>query len=416
MKKLLLWGGIFLVGIYGVLYYFSTQSDAYRPHTTVVAVVPSFIEQESTATPPVLTPDIIATTSEITMPTSTEDLSVAKEIIISPIIEKKPVVLIQEVSLTPLSKGKLGEGWNSNSWGLLKEKNNISFTHPWAAYSLYATSTDISNTYSVALVVEADKEAVSHLYLTFYNGKTRVGGVPLALYDNATSSAHSLIVPTADMKLWGKIITDILIESDATGTVKISSIALSPNNDSSKIALPEVIPEAGIPVPQAPLVPTVLAPFAETPKIYSAGLRGAWSVHARRVDIDLQNEERSITGKSIKVRFNSTSSALTIEHPRGIATKGYTTLNIFVYGGVTDHEWQELYVTLYDAAGGKLGTKQISDFAPSQRLQMQTWLNYKLQLSDFGAKDVVIKTIDIENASITQEGDSLWIDAVELEP
>lgn len=437
MRKTLLYAAIFFSLCYGVLYYFSMQSDRYRKHAIeTVALAPSAPATAAATTTEEVTLDtatstqyisLVATDTETALPqkeeAKTDDKKVPAKtpVAVKTIATTTPIVIIPP-STQVLKNGILGSGWKNNSWGIRGDSERllgvnsltIDFLNQWSAYSLYSSGMSLKDLYTVSLTISSEDANTNHLFLSFYSGKERIGGVPLASYLDNSPLTHTLMIPIADAKMSSTTITDILLESDAPTTIELRNILLLKESGSTKIAVavaPTVAPEVAPPAPAPTPAPQ---PLASSANIYFKGIQDHWVFRTWKIDLDPMNEEKSITGLSMKVHFNSTTSALYLEHPQGIATKGYDTLSISVYGGVTDHEWQQLYVTLYDANGKKLGTHEITDFTSPPSLQMQTWKTYVLPLWAFNASDTVIKAIGIENASITQDGDYVWIDGVGL--
>lgn len=90
---------------------------------------------------------------------------------------------------------------------------------------------------------------------------------------------------------------------------------------------------------------------------------------------------------------------------------------MYIYGGVTDHEWQQLIISAYDESGNKLGSVDAMKFSGNGSLRMQTWNKADIPLREINATNAVIKTIDIENVAVTktiEANDHMWIDDIRL--
>ena len=324
----------------------------------------------------------------------------------------RPPIVEVPVSAEIVDRGTPTKTWHNNSWGVdirkdeVAGESKIKFTSPWAAYSLYSSGFDLRGQQSIKLDITTPADATTSLYLSLYQGKNRLGSVPLLRYSVGTSTLFH--VPLSDMELVANYATDVVLESEFPGTIAIRSIAFSPEivesriPQSATVSATETIPD---PAPQA------LSPIIE-PEVYFAGLQNEWVMTPRRASVDLLNEERSVTGNAIKVRFDTTTSAISFFNLRGYRPEANAYLHIKVYGGVTDHLWQQLFVTVFDVHGVKLGTTDIAGFSGRGRIVNQTWNEFEIPLRALNAENAIIGTIDIENGSVTQEGDSVWIDDV----
>ena len=112
------------------------------------------------------------------------------------------------------------------------------------------------------------------------------------------------------------------------------------------------------------------------------------------------------------MHFTKQDGSISFEREGGIATKNFVNLHLKVFAGTTDYQWQQLVVTLYDIDGNKLGTRDIMTYSGNGKLLMQNWNKAIIPLRELGASDTIVGTIDIENVSVTQEGDYIWIDDV----
>jgi hypothetical protein len=332
-----------------------------------------------------------------------------------------PIVFDRGEMLYPVRAGKISAAWNNNSWGIELEKGKqlatVHFLNPWAAFSVFTKELSLSGTRSIALVFHNESpDMINHLYLSFYRDTTKVGGTDISRYAKKTGDELVVQIPYEDIELTSATITDIVIESDQMGDMGLVSIGMSSEQVAS-IPKPIVV-ETPIPVsppPAAPETPKAeVIPIATTePVIYFAGLKNGWQYKTRKAKVEINNDERSTTGAAAKVFYETAGTgSFSLFRAGGVDTTGLKSLRIRVYGGITDHEWQQLYVTLYDRGGNKLGTKDISAYSANGGIKMQVWNDYTLPLSAFGAEGKIIGTIDIENVNATQVGDSLWIDYV----
>jgi hypothetical protein len=316
------------------------------------------------------------------------------------------------VSAEIVDRGTPTKTWHNNSWGVdirkdeVAGESKIEFTSPWAAYSLYSSGFDLRGQQSIKLDITTPADATTSLYLSLYQGKNRLGSVPLLRYSVGTSTLFH--VPLSDMELVANYVTDVVLESEFPGTIAVRFIAFS-----TQIAESRIPPPANAPISETisedvsqPIPPVI------KPEVYFAGLQNGWVMIPRRASVDLLNEERSVTGNAMKIRFDTTSSAISLFNPRGYRPVGNAYLHIKVYGGVTDHLWQQLFVTVFDVHGVKLGTTDIAGFSGRGRIVNQTWNEFEIPLRALNAENAIIGTIDIENGSVTQEGDFVWIDDV----
>jgi hypothetical protein len=300
--------------------------------------------------------------------------------------------------------------WRSNSWGTLLGTGTpgvltATFENPWAALSLYSTGFDLKDTRSITIDFAVPRATATPLYLALYQGKNRLGSVLLDRYITATGTQAR--IPLSDLDLLANYATDLVIESEFPASIDIKNIVFSPASAESRKSAPPVEEGASAQEP----VSTPLPPISE-PIVYFGGTQNGWIVTSRRATMELENEDRSVTGKAIKVSFDTTTSALTFYQPRAFSTAGYDFLRIRVYGGITENQWQQLYLSAYNAAGKRLGTSDIAAFSGRGRIANQTWNVFEIPLSALGAKGEEIATLELENASITQQGDALWIDDI----
>lgn len=405
--------GVVLALLYSGATFFQKEEV---PAPIVATEEPSLIEtpvvterEESTST------DAVATTT-----TSTSTPKVATS---------TPAVKLQ-VSSTPLHLGIYGDGWANNSWGtkVVHDKKSATlvatYHKPWEAFSVYSEGMTTAKYRSIELVFTSKNTDSRTLFLSLYNGTTKVGAVPLFPYQVPTKFGMFRI-PLADIATTSSKFTDIVIESDHAQSVQFSELRLSDTNASSHLSeiypvasvdtAPTVTPEPA-PVPAEPVVMTPPAAKAKGGNIFFQGLAEGWKVVTRRGTVieTMEDENQSVTGKAIKLHFTLQDGSLSFEHPGGIDTTGYRYLHMKIYGGLTDYQWQQLIVTLYGENDKKLGTRDVMMYSGNGRIQMQNWNNANIPLYELGATDTVVKSIDIENVNVTQDGDHVWIDDVRL--
>jgi hypothetical protein len=321
-------------------------------------------------------------------------------------------------SIQMMDDGVISESWKSNSWGVILTQEassktmDVHFKNSWSAFSLYSNGISLKDLWSLEIEFSSATQPATPLYLALYQGVKRLGAVELSLY-SAHASDGVLRVPLTDFDLQSHYITDVIIESESPARVAMSSMSFSSSTQSTKISKPTVVQEEDILV-SGVLAPEAIAPISEQ-TIYSNGLKNGWLATARRGVLDQMNEERSVSGSAMKISFDTNTSALSLHHPSGVNTDKFSHVEFMVYGGTTDYLWQQLYVTAYDIKGNKLGTVDMAGYSGRGRLVNQQWEKFSIPLSAFADTGVIIATFDIENASITQYGDALWIDAVRFD-
>ena len=90
---------------------------------------------------------------------------------------------------------------------------------------------------------------------------------------------------------------------------------------------------------------------------------------------------------------------------------------MYIYGGVTNREWQQIIVSVYDENGNKLGSVDAMKFSGNGSIHMQTWNKADIPLRELNASNAVIKSIDIENIAVTKtlsENDHMWFDDIRM--
>lgn len=409
--------GVVLALLYSGASFFQKEEV---PAPVVVVEEPSLVEtpvatetEESTST------DAVATST-----TSTSTPKVATSTPAAKVAAKLPV------SSTLLHLGIYGDGWANNSWGtkVVHDKKSATlvatYHKPWEAFSVYSEGMTTAKHRSIELVFTSKDTDSRTLFLSLYNGTMKVGAVPLFPYQVPTKFGMFRI-PLGDIATTSEKFTDIVIESDRAQSVQFSELRLSDTSATSRLSeiypapviaeTPAVAPTPA-PTPAEPVVVTPPAAKAKGGNIFFQGLAEGWKVVTRRGTVieTMEDENQSVTGKAIKLHFTLQDGSLSFEHPGGINTTGYRYLHMKIYGGLTDHEWQQLIVTLYGENDKKLGTRDVMMYSGNGRLLMQTWNNANIPLYELGASDTVVKAIDIENVNVTQDGDHVWIDDVRL--
>lgn len=412
---------LFPIGVVLALLYLGTtffhREEA--PAPVIVVVDPTPVE----AIEPVLADESTSTdslfTSTSTLPTTTPTVK-ASSTIPTKQAAKKPI------SSSPLHLGIYGDGWTNNSWGTQVSHEAKSATllvvyhQPWEAFSVYSQGVTTTKHRSVELVYTSKNTDPRALFLSLYNGATRLGSVPLFPYQ-VPAKFGMFRIPLGDIATTSPKFTDIVVESSQVQVVQFSELRLTDVGASSHLS--EVYPaESSVvtpqpvvqPEPSAPEEVRPVAPRALGEKVYFGGLKDGWQVVTRRGTMieSTEDENQSVTGKSIRLFFTKQDGSLSFEHTGGVDTTGYRYLHMKIYAGVTDHEWQQLIITLYGANGEKLGTRDVMMYSGNGRLLMQTWNNANIPLRELGATDTLVKAIDIENVNVTQEGDHVWIDDV----
>lgn len=318
-------------------------------------------------------------------------------------------------SFSLIANGVIDPTWKNNSWGTTLSSHSdekvllADLGATWSAISLYSAGFNLKDVRSIELSYYFVPESgTSSLYLAFYQGRDRLGAVPLTPYSDVEGT-HRIQVPLADMELKANYITDVVIESENPARVAFSDITFSSAVVPSRKAVPApLVSSEETPI----LVPAQSTPPETRPRIYFEGMQSGWLVDTRRARLNLMDTTNSITGTALRISFDTTTSAISFTHPNGFATKGYSYVYFSVYGGVTDHTWQQLYVSFYDVAGNRLGTVDMAAFSARGHILNQQWAEFQVPLRELHASNVVIGTIDIENASVTEPGDSVWLDNV----
>ena len=386
----------------------------------------------------------MASTSSSTEPTTPDatalgDAMTSKPNLVATItkLRKTPVV----VGATLLSQDTLADGWASNSWGIdttFAKKNTallINFKKPWDALSLYSSGYSLKKANSVEIQLASPATPPATLFVSLFHVKEKIGSVPLAPYQVDNLPKGYFRIPVSDIGFTESVVTDLVIESAVPQKVSISNIRFSRVHASSQLvvtppALQQVVitppavevqpaPVVVTPLPQPPPPQAPLAAYAVNPIIYRSVFSDGWKTVLRRGAVidDLADTERSITGAAIKFHFDQQDGSMSFVHPRGIQTREYHTLHMYIYGGVTDHEWQQLIISAYDESGNKLGSVDAMKFSGNGSLRMQTWNKADIPLREINATNAVIKTIDIENVAVTktiEANDHMWIDDIRL--
>ncbi len=317
-----------------------------------------------------------------------------------------------------VSNGRIAQGWLQNSWGVLvapSEKGmRVQYRKSWDAFSLFGSGFTVGEYRAVTIAFARAPQAIDALHLSLFDGAKRLGTIALAPY-RVTDTTYTL--PLAAFTT-AATITDVALESGAVGAVEL--VALQFTTEKVAVVKQVVIEPTPVPAQEEVVVPSpapapVVVPAITAPEILVSGLRNGWTIDGRGVEYDAKNDERSITGFALKFMYPEAGGRLTITHQGGMNTKGFDVLRLRLYGGITDHQWQQLYVTMYDREGNKLGTSDIMGFNATAVLQMRTWNEVRLPLHAFGGSGVVIKTIDIENVNRTQVGDAMWLDDLRFE-
>ncbi len=371
-----------------------------------------------------------ATSTTTTSITTTAESGVKKDP--TEIIVPKPLVVAgAEVT----SQDAIGGGWASNSWGIDTTFGNkskalaVAYTKPWSALSLYSSGYALTKMNSIEVQLVSPATDPSTLFVSLYSAKEKIGSVALAPYQVSNQPVGYFRIPLSDIgTTTNRLITEVVVESARAQKVSIAKIRFSRVHAHSQLVVtpaPSPITEVVVP-PPAPVItpdpvaapaPLPLAPYATGPYVYRNGLQDDWTVVAKRgavVDI-LADTEQSVTGAAMKVHFDLQDGSLSFVHPRGIKTGEYHTLHMYIYGGVTDREWQQLILTAYDENGNKLGSTDVMKYSGNSTLRMQTWNKADIPLNFINATNAVIKTIDIENVAVTktvEANDHMWIDDV----
>lgn len=342
------------------------------------------------------------------------------------LVKRTPLV----TSTTLLSQSKLGTGWANNSWGINTTLDNksdflmVTYEKPWGALSLYTAGFSLREKNSVEIQIASPSTDPATLFVTLFNKKEKLGSVALAPYQVANLEHGYFRIPISDVGVPTGTITDVVIESAIAQKISVKNIRFSRVHANSQLIV-TLVPETVVPVPEvAPIItppsaPVVLPDYATSPNIYHSGLQNSWQTVLQRGAVidDLINDEHSITGKAIKVHFDQQDGSLSFVHPRGIKTAAYQTLHMYIYGGVTNREWQQIIVSVYDENGNKLGSVDAMKFSGNGSIHMQTWNKADIPLRELNASNAVIKSIDIENIAVTKtlsENDHMWFDDIRM--
>ncbi len=365
----------------------------------------------------------LVTSSSTEIATSTPGVSVETKPITTQVVKKA-------VSSSLLRSGLLGDSWASNSWGASiayqrkTESLGVFFHSAWEALSLYSSGYSPTTYRSLEIVLTSTSLDPHTLFVTAYNDNRKLGGVPLYPYAvNETGKIYR--IPLEDVLGTSTRLTQITLESDRPQVVFVSEInfskiversRLEEIRDKEKVVPPAIVPTPEItPIPtETTVIPKIRSAATVNPNVYFGGLQSGWKTVVRRgAIIDLpEDENQSVTGKAIKMHFTKQDGSISFEREGGIATKNFVNLHLKVFAGTTDYQWQQLVVTLYDIDGNKLGTRDIMTYSGNGKLLMQNWNKAIIPLRELGASDTIVGTIDIENVSVTQEGDYIWIDDV----
>jgi hypothetical protein len=332
---------------------------------------------------------------------------------------------------TFLTDGVIGGGWSSNSWGIVVPKKQekgafeVLFRDSWAALSLYSKGISVDRFRSIEIVLGPATPLPDSLFLSLTNMNERVGALPMEPYRYQTNNGYTYRIPISDFRVYVPTITEVAIESANPQPLRVVSIKLSKEEATSRISLPSpaqpapiepVSPQPSQSVEQAPSQP---APLAESGKIYFNGVIGDWEVNARRGAVidDIRDTSRSVTGSAIRVHFDKQDGSLSFTHPGGFKVSESDVLRMRILPGITDREWQQLIVTLYDQNGNRLGSTDVMTFSGNGTLRMQIWNDALIPLRHLNATGAIVKTIDIENVAVTkfiETGDNVWIDDVSI--
>ena len=433
------------LGVVSTKAFFHTAPLKVDAHTALLEapseVIPEATEEKvaevSQASAPSSASSSATSTEKAPIASSTEASSAASGIHATDARTPAPVKIApRETSATLLSQSNLGAGWASNSWGIdstLGSKSGllmVTYEQPWAALSLYTTGFSLKEKNSIEIQIATPSTDPATLFVTLFNHKEKIGSVALTPYQVANLKQGYFRIPISDIGKTG-IITDVVLESAIAQKISLTSIRFSRVHANSQLVAtpapvivvpaPEIAPTPVVvaPVVTPPQAPVVLPDYATGPNIYRTGLQDNWKTVVRRGAVidDLMNDEQSITGKAIKAHFDQQDGSLAFVHPRGIKTAGYQTLHMYIYGGVTDREWQQIIVSAYDENGNKLGSVDAMKFSGNGSIRMQTWNKSDIPLRELNASNAVIKSIDIENVAVTktvEANDHMWFDDIRL--
>ncbi len=410
-------GVLLTLGYSATVFFNKSTTSTLKPAPTEQAVNTSSVIQYASTS---LESEFIA---DIEKSTNKETATSTKKIDVPATTTKK----ITSASLLHL--GQYGDGWASNSWGasIAREKKTASlgvfFHNPWDALSIYTTHEFLLNTHHSLEINLISTSLDPHtLFVSAYNNGTKLGSAPLYPYA-VTETSELYRIPFEDILGTSTALTQITLESDRSQVIFVSEVRFSSAREKSRLQelpipiiptpTPEVITPAEQPTEIAPPTP-VITPATINPYIYFNGVQAGWNVIARRgvVIETMGDENQSVTGNAIKMHFDKQDGSLSFEHAGGFQTKGYKNLHLKIYGGTTDRGWQQLIVTLYDKNGKKLGSSDVMMYSGNGRILMQTWNSADIPLRELGATDTTVMTIDIENVSVTEVGDHVWIDDV----